>query len=549
MIKKFRREKKGANDKSAIDIIEESFHILRSNCGRLLPLYLVGTIPFAATFLFFINDAAMDPSISDKIPRQAAFLTLLFMVKNCFDSFFCFRINEILNIAPREKIGGRNILMVFVFLGIVKPFCILLYLLSLIFLLPFGWVLAFSHNMTALSLCNRIPFWKLVKKSWSLACVNPSQNHLVIALISFFAFAVFLNTGVLIILMPWIMKTFLNTETVFSTASNSLTIIRLIFNSTFFSITCMTAYIAADLLLKTAYTVRLFYCDSITTGHDLVVDLCRERTKRAEKLAFFMVLFVSIFWIFPTFGSEPAPAFQPEISLINPPELGDNIKSVLERREFAWRVPTDKIMEGQDGFLMTYMKMFFDLIGEWFQSMIEFWSKILKLGEGDGPHLNFTKRDFIALATIVSVLAGLLTLHFYLKARKNRAKKGAEASFSTPIPDLESEHVSADMFEESGWMKLAAELAANGDLRLATRAIFLASIASLNSKNALSIARHKTNFDYYREINRRYHFHPEAISAYRENLLGFEEIWYGTQQADNERISVFKDNYRIISGQ
>ena len=547
MLKKFLKKEKGANDKSAIDIIEESFHILRSNCGRLLPLYLIGTIPFAAMFLFFMNDAAIDPSISAKIPHQAALLTLLFMLKSGFDSFFCFRINEILNIAPREKIGAANILMVFVFLGIVKPFCIIFYLLSLIFLLPFGWILAFSHNMTALSFCEQNDFWKLVKKSWSLACVNPSQNHLLIAVIAFFALAVFLNTGVMILLMPLLMKTFLNTETVFSTASDPQTIMRLIFNSTFFSITCMTAYLAADLLLKTGYTVRLFYCDSITTGRDLVVDICREGAKRAGKRVF-TAFFISAFWVFPISGSEPSPASQPEISFINSPEMGSNIKSVLERREFAWRIPTDKSVAGQDSYLMTYIKAIFDFIEEWIQSVIEFWSKLMNLGGGAGLNFNFTKRDFIALATIISALAGLLILYFYFKARKNRVKKGVEATFSTPMPDLESEHVSADMLEESGWMELAADLAANGDLKLAARAIFLACIVSLNSKNALSIAKHKTNLDYYREINRRYHSHADIISAYSENLLGFEEIWYGTQQVDNEMISVFKNNYRIISG-
>jgi len=99
---------------------------------------------------------------------------------------------------------------------------------------------------------------------------------------------------------------------------------------------------------------------------------------------------------------------------------------------------------------------------------------------------------------------------------------------------------------EDGWTKLARELLARGEFRLAMRAFYLASLAHLAERNLIGLARFKSNRDYVRELQRRAHAFPGLLSMFDENVSAFDRVWYGTHGATMDLVSQFASNVERI---
>src|SRR5260221_6463750 len=111
-----------------------------------------------------------------------------------------------------------------------------------------------------------------------------------------------------------------------------------------------------------------------------------------------------------------------------------------------------------------------------------------------------------------------------------------------PVPNLEDENVGADQLPEDGWISMARDLLARGELRLALRALYLASLAHLAQRNLITIARFKSNRDYERELSRRAHALPEVMRTFTENVSIFDRIWYGTHEVSASLLDHFESN-------
>jgi hypothetical protein len=144
-------------------------------------------------------------------------------------------------------------------------------------------------------------------------------------------------------------------------------------------------------------------------------------------------------------------------------------------------------------------------------------------------------------------VAAALAVMLYRLWRDRRRKPGAMASEAIqPLPDVTDENVGADQLPEDGWTALARELLERGELRLAMRAFYLASLAHLAERNLISIARFKSNRDYERELCRRGHAFPDLPSVFGENISAFERIWYGTHEVSHELVGRFAANVEKI---
>jgi hypothetical protein len=85
-----------------------------------------------------------------------------------------------------------------------------------------------------------------------------------------------------------------------------------------------------------------------------------------------------------------------------------------------------------------------------------------------------------------------------------------------------------------------------GELRLAMRAFYLASLAHLSERNLLTLARFKSNRDYERELLRRSHALPEVARLFSENVSVFDGIWYGLHEVTDESVAAFRANVERI---
>ena len=96
-------------------------------------------------------------------------------------------------------------------------------------------------------------------------------------------------------------------------------------------------------------------------------------------------------------------------------------------------------------------------------------------------------------------------------------------------------------------MKLARELMERGELRLAMRAFYLASLARLAQQNLISLAKFKSNHDYQRELGRRGHSLPELLGLFAENVTVFDRTWYGRHEINATLLDQFAINVEHIS--
>jgi len=106
--------------------------------------------------------------------------------------------------------------------------------------------------------------------------------------------------------------------------------------------------------------------------------------------------------------------------------------------------------------------------------------------------------------------------------------------------------VTAAQLPEDEWLRLAGELLNQGDLRLALRAFYLATLAHLAAREIVSIARFKSNHDYEIEVNRRARGLPELRAAFTANVSSFDRAWYGLYEVTAEAMAQFKSNFERI---
>jgi hypothetical protein len=152
------------------------------------------------------------------------------------------------------------------------------------------------------------------------------------------------------------------------------------------------------------------------------------------------------------------------------------------------------------------------------------------------------KAVFVVLGTACAVLLGWALWRLFRKP----PRPTAAVAVAQPAPDLRSENVVADQLPEDGWLALARDHAARGELQLALRAAWLASLAHLGQRELLRIARHKSNRDYDRELRRRARAHLALLAAFDENLLAFERAWYGRHEVTPGDFASFTGNHERI---
>ena len=109
-------------------------------------------------------------------------------------------------------------------------------------------------------------------------------------------------------------------------------------------------------------------------------------------------------------------------------------------------------------------------------------------------------------------------------------------------PDLSDQNIGAEQLPEDAWTRLARELWARGELRLALRAFYFASLAQLAERNLIQLAKFTSNRDYERELLRRGHAWPQLLSLFSENVVVFDRVWYGMQEMSGDLVNRFAAN-------
>ena len=231
----------------------------------------------------------------------------------------------------------------------------------------------------------------------------------------------------------------------------------------------------------------------------------------------------------------PLASATPNAARVPAADVNKQLERVLTAPEYAWRNPSN--VEAPPGWLEQVQDWLKDrlrslshaldrlgrFIGKWLSSLFPQAPSLSTGGNGDSMVLVAQVLSWITIAGAILVL----TLVLVKVLSRKRAVTPPQAPVVAPTPDLESDDTTADQLPEDEWLQLARRKAADGDLRQALRALFLATLSLLGAQGFILIRKSKSNFDYERELKRK----PSSASGLDEIFSAdrklFERCWYG----------------------
>ncbi len=436
--------------------------------------------------------------------------------------------------------------------------------------IPYPWVFAFYQNVLVQDYREKKSLREITGRTSSLNNFRHQQNYLAISILSLFQLFVLLNTGVALYTLPFLLKIFTGIETVVTMGGFSY------FNSTFLITALALTYLCTDPIIKTVYTLRLFYADSEKTGADLKADLKRIKAKSGLIIVFFFLVIPILIHPDNSFGntgdasnnnkniqkaynsSHGKMRHSRSATEINPETLNKSIEEVLNRREFAWRAPdpkdNDSYKQGLIGNFIDWLRPYVesgiktlkkwgDSFATWIESLLpDSETKNSEKKNDSGVMIKYFLFALLALTAGILLFAIIKILLF-----KNRAINTEDNTVSV-VPDISDENIKADDMPADHWMELALTLADKGDFRLSMRALYLGTLARLAETRLITIARYKSNREYENELSRRFHENKEIIQTFSETVNVFDRVWYGVHNITREDIDLFAENQmRIVT--
>lgn len=545
----------------ALELCEQAFHLLRRAPVSALVLYYAGTLPFWLGFLFFWSDMSRDPFAESRVVEASLAMALLFLWMKCLQCLFADRLGAALAHAEPSWPPLMRFPRFIVSQLFLQGLSFIVVPVAALITLPLGWVLAYFQNVTVLGAgASAEGVRALHGRAVRMSALWPGQNHQVLFALLLFACVMALNLGVTVGLIPYALRTLTGTETVFTMAGPSM------LNSTYFLCILALTHLCMDPVVKSVYLLRCFYGESMESAEDLRLELAslsRKEPVRRGAVAAIAAIVVLLGAGSPAVA-EPLPQTVSSPSgSVSPPELERAFADVMQRREFRWRLPREmapKVPQRDKGWLKSFIEdvasTLKELINSASRAVGRFWDWLMdKLwsrpkatpSTPQGTSIDWMSSlqgvGFLLLVFIAAVLAV-----WVFRVVRTRRAVAEEAMAASPvlIPDIAKEDVTADQLPEDGWIAMARELMESGELRLALRALYLASLATLARRGVLSVARYKSNVDYVKEVRRRSHSRPELVGAFSQNVALFDRSWYGTHEVTPDVITQVTTNLQTL---
>jgi Domain of unknown function (DUF4129) len=139
----------------------------------------------------------------------------------------------------------------------------------------------------------------------------------------------------------------------------------------------------------------------------------------------------------------------------------------------------------------------------------------------------------------------LLALLFALVRRRTRSPSCVIEETGFGPPDLTSDQTIATDMPDSEWLRIAREYLANGEVRLAVRAMYLANLAYLGARQLISIQQSKSNGIYERELKARVRVGVLAAAFAAANRI-YERVWYGFHEVTPDLVEDFERTMEVI---
>ncbi len=530
-----RRRAKQDGEPSAMDLIEEGMHLLRHVSISTWTVYLFGVAPFIFGFLFFWSEMSSSGYAERSLFPGAVGLGLLFIWFKLTQAYFADGLRAALVGVEAEPWRLRDWLKALRIQSFWQSTALVSLPIAFVLTLPFPYVYAFYQNILITDPREERSERELVNESWRLGRMWNEQSWVLLTLFSLVYLLCFVNWLTVLMSVPYLLKTLLGVETVFSRSGYHL------LNSTSLFVCAILAFAVIDPLVKAVYMLRRHYCESRRSGADLRLRLRTCLQSKAMRLG--LVLLVLSPLVAP---KELGLLGQAQVGVavppaISPEELDVSIDQVMQQREFVWRFPREEVEAGEAD--VSWLKGLFETIERW-QEKLELWLEEL-FGKEDESSSDMNWGGFLGLGNALSYLIigcfVLLLVYFAVKAfrlyQPLDTVEGNAATDAEAVPDLTADDVAADVLPRNKWVEMARDLIAKGDYRLALRAYFLAQLSALASEGLVVIRLSKSNREYAKELSSRAHGHVQLPELYRKEMRLFESVWYGDRSIGPNEIS------------
>jgi len=514
---------------SAIELIEESMHLLRGAPAGALALYYAGSAPFVLGLLFFWAYMTWftPPPVANA--WAASGLVALFAAMKAAHAEFCARLMAQRMGSVAAPWSWARLCRLAASQMRIQAWGLILLPVAFVAAVPFGWVYAYFQSVSALGDSEDAHELALGQ-----AGLWPGQNHLGIVFLSVLGATAWVNVAAAFWLAPWLANHLLGIENIFGFSGWWA------LNTTHLASVTGMAWLVADPVVKAFYTLRCFYGRARITGEDLRVQLGAPRAPGALGRAVALLMLLAAWTqVMPAAHAAQAPR---AAESVDPGRLDASIDEVLAGGDFQWRLrPAPRADDlAAEGPLKRFVRQGVEIlrnlwrrvwrlcvsIAEWLKG---WFPKARESTDGSassvgGVMLRVLLYVFAAAALVL--IAVVITLA--LTARRPPRPDEVDARGIAPVaPNLADESSHAGQLTADGWLELARIQMERGEWRLALRALYLATLARLAAEGLVSLAKFKTNLDYEREAARRAVGRREVVARFAAHRASFEAVWYG----------------------
>jgi hypothetical protein len=519
---------KAAHEHSAVDLVEEAVHLLRSAPLRFFTPYLIGMIPFSLALLWFTAEMTWSAFAAERLVDSSFTVALLFIWKQVWEAVFCVSIHERIS-GVREPWTRQRILRLVLLQASLQPWSLVALPLASLTMIPYAWTFAFFRN---LSLYAGFGSVHTVRLASGQAGKWIRVNWIAQAFLTLLGLLLLINYFGALFVIPQLGKSIFGLDNTLTRYSSWL------LNSTGFAAVSILVYVTLDPVFSAIYVLRCFYGQSIHSGADL-----RARFRRIAA----QVAIVAFLLLAP--AARPLHAQDTPVAVapaVDAQRLDRSIRSVVRRREYTWRMPKSAEDPANRPGWASWIDKVFARLGEFWDWFKEGLRKLFSSDDDSGASKRTSSLGVWDLALnyslwILAVLfASAAALLVYRQRNARLRSTAVTAAVSKPVEvDLRDESLTADKLPESSWLSLAQEWIDKGDLRLALRAMHLAGLSYLNGQSLVTIQRWKSGMDYSAELARRGRATPEIGLAFGRNVRIFEAGWYGRHEVNRGEIEAF----------
>ncbi len=587
----------GAEEPRALEVVEEAVALLKRAGIAAFGAYAAGTLGFLWALLYFWAYMSRNALADARLSEFSLLLAVAFAFMKFCHALFFRRLMQVQE-QVQEEAGpspASTVLMVRTILAqtLLQPWALFALPAALLLTIPYPFAAAFFQN--AQWLREKDGFGEWMARSIRVARLWPKQNMYLHLFLAGAFLAVFVNLASGLVAGPMLLKTMFGVETVFSRSPSAY------LNSTFILMVFGLTWAALDPVIKAIHAWRCFHGLSLRTGLDLRLALERlepavGNRRDAPRIPAAPALFTLVAFLaaagqvhgnptgspvaaprtsavayghvatpaashvhaaFPSASTSTSASALAPAPTVSPERLDALLKDEIAESRYGWRLPRHSEAEDQESWLFRQLKKAYQSFRRLVHKVQSLWDKFEDwfnglFTPGKDAKKNLAPAAPSPLPTRVLVmglcalfLAGIAAF-LIRRARMVTVAAAAPIAPAAKAPDVLREDVKADDFPEEEWLRLMERLRAEGQNRLALRALFLAMLSLLSRKGWVSVARYKSNRDYQREVASRARRRPGVSDSFRENCLRFDRIWYGAYEITGEDWEISQANFAKV---